>query len=69
MDTTLFIRRKANHIILVQIYIDDIIFGSTDEFFCKDFSSLMQGEIEMSLWESLPIFLDCKLSKQEIELS
>ena len=31
VDTTLFIKRKHNDILLVQIYVDDIIFGSTDD--------------------------------------
>jgi len=35
VDTTLFIKRKFNDILLVQIYVDDIIFGSTNESLCK----------------------------------
>ena len=31
VDTTLFIKRKLNDILLVQIYVDDIIFGSTND--------------------------------------
>ena len=35
VDTTLFIKRKSHDILLVQIYVDDIIFGSTNELLCK----------------------------------
>jgi len=33
----------------VQIYVDDIIFGSTNASLCKEFSELMQDEFEMSM--------------------
>ena len=39
--TTLFIKHKNQDILIVQIYVDDIIFGSTNEFLCKEFSSCM----------------------------
>ena len=35
IDTTLFIKIKNNDMLLAQIYIDDIIFGATNEFLCK----------------------------------
>ena len=38
VDTTLFIKRKLNDILLVQIYVDDIIFVSTNDSLCKEFS-------------------------------
>jgi len=41
VDTSLFIKRKLNDILLVQIYVDDIIFGSTNESLCKEFSQVM----------------------------
>ena len=49
VDTTLFIKRKGKHILLVQIYVDDIIFGSTNLHLVEEFSKVMQGEFEMSL--------------------
>ena len=39
-DKTLFIKRKEEDIILVQIYVDDIIFGSTNEELCEAFVEL-----------------------------
>lgn len=37
------------NILLVQIYVDEIIFGSINEALCGDFPSIMQGEFEISL--------------------
>ena len=42
VNTTLFIKRKHNDILLVRIYVDDIIFGSTNDSLCKEFSLDMQ---------------------------
>ena len=44
VDTTLFIKVKGNDILIVQIYVDDIIFGATNESLCQEFSKVMQGE-------------------------
>lgn len=41
VDTILSIRRKAKHILLVQIYVTDIIFGTTNESLCQKFAKLM----------------------------
>ena len=60
VDTTLFIKRKLNDIFLVQIYVDDIIFGSTKDSFCKEFSQDMQNEFKMSMMGELNFFLGCK---------
>ena len=45
VDKTLFILRKSSEILIVQIYIDDIIFGATNENLCLEFSKLMQSEL------------------------
>ena len=37
VDTTLFIKVKGHDILVVQIYVDDIIFGATNESFCQNF--------------------------------
>ena len=46
---TLFTKKAFNDIILVQVYIDDIIFGSTNKNLCEHFVIAMQGEFEMSM--------------------
>jgi len=49
VDTTLFRRTLEKDILVVQIYVDGIIFGSTNASLCKKFSKLMQDEFEMSI--------------------
>jgi len=41
-DKTLFIKKACSDIILVQVYVDDIIFGSTNQNLCKQFVAAMQ---------------------------
>ena len=48
-DTTLFIKKKGGDIIVVHIYIDDIIFGTTNESLCEEFSKCMHSEFETSM--------------------
>ncbi|GMI84085.1 hypothetical protein HRI_002077800 [Hibiscus trionum] len=65
VDTTLFIKRYNNDILVVQIYVDDIIFGSTNECYCKEFSKLMQGEFEMSMMGELSFFLGLQIKQRK----
>jgi len=53
VDTTLFRRTLEKDILVVQIYVDDKIFGSTNASLCKEFSKLMQDEFEMSMMGEL----------------
>nr|GEW02928.1 putative ribonuclease H-like domain-containing protein [Tanacetum cinerariifolium] len=48
IDQTLFIKRQKGDILLVQIYVDDIIFGSTNKDLCKSFEKLMKDKFQMS---------------------
>ncbi|KAK8578905.1 hypothetical protein V6N13_142162 [Hibiscus sabdariffa] len=65
VDTTLFIKRKDKDILVVQIYVDDIIFGSTNESLCQDFAKLMQGEFEMSMMGELSFFLGLQIKQRK----
>jgi len=47
----------------VQIYVDDIIFGSTNASLCKEFSKLMQDEFEMSMMGELKFFLGIQVNQ------
>jgi len=49
VDKTLFRRTLEKDILVVQIYVDDIIFGSTNASLCKEFSMLMKDGFEMSM--------------------
>ncbi|KAJ9543964.1 hypothetical protein OSB04_023671 [Centaurea solstitialis] len=57
IDPTLFIKTEGNDILLVQIYVDDIIFGSTNSDICTWFSDLMTTRFEMSTLRELSFFL------------
>ncbi|KAK6163686.1 hypothetical protein DH2020_000550 [Rehmannia glutinosa] len=63
VDTTLFVFEKGQDCLLVQIYVDDIIFGATNESLCKKFSKLMQGEFEMSMMGELNFFLGIQIKQ------
>ena len=41
VDTTLFLRKKDNDLLIVQICIDDIIFGATNEDLCQEYAELI----------------------------
>ncbi|KAJ9542267.1 hypothetical protein OSB04_028773 [Centaurea solstitialis] len=62
-DITLFYKNTQNDILLVQIYVDDIIFGSADISLCKDFESLMQKEFKMSMMGELTFFLGLQVKQ------
>ncbi|KAH9768815.1 Integrase catalytic domain-containing protein [Citrus sinensis] len=64
-DTTLFVKHKNQDILIVQIYVDDIIFGSTNELLCKDFSSCMSKGFEMSMMGELKYFLGLQIKQNE----
>nr|GEZ36985.1 putative ribonuclease H-like domain-containing protein [Tanacetum cinerariifolium] len=48
IDQTLFIRRQRGDFILVQVYVDDIIFGSSNPHLCREFEALMHDKFQMS---------------------
>ncbi|KAI3729977.1 hypothetical protein L6452_18650 [Arctium lappa] len=57
IDTTLFVFRKDSDICLVQIYVDDIIFGATNPSLCTWFSDLMTSRFQMSMMGEIKFFL------------
>ncbi|GJR27786.1 putative ribonuclease H-like domain-containing protein [Tanacetum coccineum] len=64
IDKTLFIKKNSRDIILVQVYVDDIIFGSTNQTWCDEFEVLMKGEFEMSAMGELTFFLGLQVKQQ-----
>lgn len=69
IDTTLFTKSKENELSMVQIYVDDITFESTNESLCQDFSKCMQGEFEMSLMGQLNYFFGLQIKPNTREIS
>jgi len=68
VDTTLFRRTLEKDILVVQIYVDDIIFGSTNASLCKKFSKLMQNDFEMSMMGKLKFFLRIQVNQSKDEV-
>ncbi|GJU25835.1 retrovirus-related pol polyprotein from transposon TNT 1-94 [Tanacetum coccineum] len=56
VDNTLFTKKKSSNLIIVQIYVDDIIFGLTCQDMCDEFAKIMHDEFEMSMMEMLKKF-------------
>nr|GEY03849.1 hypothetical protein [Tanacetum cinerariifolium] len=71
IDQTLFIRRHRGYFLLVQVYVDDIIFGSSNPQLCREFESLMHDKFQMSAMGELNFFLGLQVlqKKDEIFLS
>ncbi|KAG5555080.1 hypothetical protein RHGRI_012571 [Rhododendron griersonianum] len=65
VDKTLFVQRKGKHLLVVQIYVDDIIFGSTSPTLVNEFSDFMQSEFEMSMMGELAYFLGLQVRQLE----
>nr|GFA30387.1 retrovirus-related Pol polyprotein from transposon TNT 1-94 [Tanacetum cinerariifolium] len=63
IDKTLFLKKDSRHIILVQVYVDDIIFGSKNKAWCDEFEVLMKGEFEMSSMGDLTFFLGLQVKQ------
>ena len=63
-DKTLFIKRKEDDTILVQVYVDDIIFGSNNGELCETFMEIMKSEFEISMMGELNYFLGLQIKHQ-----
>ncbi|GJU41788.1 retrovirus-related pol polyprotein from transposon TNT 1-94, partial [Tanacetum coccineum] len=69
IDNTLFISRSKGKGLLVQVYVDDIIFGSTSYELCKQFEKLMTTKFEISMIGELTYFLGLQIKHDDIEIS
>ncbi|GJY45608.1 putative ribonuclease H-like domain-containing protein, partial [Tanacetum coccineum] len=65
IDKTLFIRRVKSDILLVQVYVDDIIFGSTKKSLCIEFEKMMHKKFQMSSMGELTFFLGLQVKQKE----
>ncbi|GJR34737.1 putative ribonuclease H-like domain-containing protein [Tanacetum coccineum] len=65
IDQTLFIKSQKGHILLVQIYVDDIIFGSTKKELCDEFEKLMKDKFQMSSMGELTFFLGLQVQQKK----
>ncbi|GJW38026.1 retrovirus-related pol polyprotein from transposon TNT 1-94 [Tanacetum coccineum] len=65
VDNTLFTKKKSSNLIIVQIYVDDIIFGLTCQDMCDEFAKIMHDEFEMSMMGKLNFFLGLQIKQME----
>nr|GEZ70499.1 ribonuclease H-like domain-containing protein [Tanacetum cinerariifolium] len=56
IDKTLFIKKQQKDILLVQIYVEDIIFGATNKALCQSFKKLMKDKFQMNSMGELTFF-------------
>lgn len=63
IDSTLFLKKKDKDLLVIQIYVDDIIFGSTNPNLVKDFEDCMKSEFEMSMVGELNYFLGLQIKQ------
>ncbi|GJQ96298.1 retrovirus-related pol polyprotein from transposon TNT 1-94 [Tanacetum coccineum] len=63
VDPTLFTQKARNDLLLVQIYVDDIIFASTNTARCNDFANLMTTKFKMSMMGQMSFFLGLQISQ------
>ncbi|GJY75864.1 retrovirus-related pol polyprotein from transposon TNT 1-94 [Tanacetum coccineum] len=69
IDNTLFIYKSKGDVLLVQVYVDDIIFGSTSYKLCKQFEKLMTKKFEMSMMGELTYFLGLQIKQDDKGIS
>ena len=63
VDTTLFIKKIGKDLFVLQIYVDDIIFGSTNQEFCDEFGKMMANEFDMSMIGEFSYFLGLQIKQ------
>ncbi|GJY23914.1 putative ribonuclease H-like domain-containing protein [Tanacetum coccineum] len=64
IDKTLFVKKKKSDIMLVQVYVDDIIFGSTTKSMCTEFEECTHKRFQMSFMGELTFFLGLQVKQQ-----
>nr|GEW72806.1 copia protein [Tanacetum cinerariifolium] len=65
VDNTLFTKKKSSNLIIIQIYVDDIIFGSTCQDMCDEFAKIMHDEFEMRMMGELNFFIFLQIKQME----
>ncbi|GJY16565.1 retrovirus-related pol polyprotein from transposon TNT 1-94 [Tanacetum coccineum] len=68
VDNTLFTKKSKSYLIIVQMYVDDIIFGSTSQNLCDDFAKIMHDEFEIGMMGEFNFFLGLQIKQMEDEI-
>ena len=67
-DQTLFVKRDKKSLLVAQVYVDDIVFGSTIDHLTQEFSEEMKKEFEMSMVGELNYFLGLQVKQRKDEI-
>nr|GEW45478.1 hypothetical protein [Tanacetum cinerariifolium] len=65
IDQTLFIKKQKGDILLIHVYVDDIIFGTTNKEPCKAFEKLMKDKFQVSSMGELTFFLGLQVKQKK----
>jgi hypothetical protein len=65
VDKTLFTLKHGNDFLLVQIYVDDIIFGDSSHSLLSSFQEMMENEFQISMMGELTFFLGIQVKKMK----
>jgi hypothetical protein len=65
VDTTFFAKNIGKDLFVLQIFVDDIIFGSTNQDFCEEFGKMMASEFEMSMIGELSYFFGLQIKQMK----
>nr|GEV92069.1 hypothetical protein [Tanacetum cinerariifolium] len=65
INQTLFIRRQRGDFVLVQVYVDDIFFGSSNPQLCRELEALMHEKFQMSAMGELNFFLGLQVLQKK----
>jgi hypothetical protein len=65
IEKTLFTLKHVNDFLLVQIYMDDIIFGGSSHVLMSSFQEMMENEFQMSMMGELAFFLGIQVKQMK----
>jgi len=65
IDNNLYIKVDQDNLMIIEVYVDDIIFGSNDDRLSKNFPTKIQSEFEMSLPGEITYFLGLYISQRD----
>jgi len=58
--------KREQELLIIQVYVDDIIFGATSECLCEEFVTLMGNEFKMSMMGEMNFFLGLQINKPQV---
>jgi hypothetical protein len=66
VDKILFTLKHGNAFLLVQIYVDDIVFGGSSHYLMSSFQQMMENEFQMSMMKELTFFLGIQVKQMKL---